>query len=225
MVVNSTHLPIYYKWSTIPTTWQQCFQEAWESFQEGSRPIGAVIVNAEDEIVARGKSAVFGELSDTVVSHNELAHAEMNAMLKLDNRIHNKVNKYTLYTTMEPCPLCFGAFYMSGIKNLAFAAKDKYGGSTNLVGTTPYLSRKQIKIAGPIQQLANLSILLNVYFDLKLGYEKGIAVIDMMEEDYPYAVSLAKQWVKEEKLKEYRSLDIEEVYKMMIHDWQTKKEM
>ncbi|MFS0861147.1 nucleoside deaminase [Fredinandcohnia sp. 179-A 10B2 NHS] len=114
------------KWSTIPYIWQQTFEEAWKSCQEGSRPIGSVIVNTDGEIVARGKSAVFGELSGSVIYHNELAHAEMNAMLKLDNRVHKKVNQYVLYTTMEPCPLCFGAFYMSGIKNLAYAAKDKY---------------------------------------------------------------------------------------------------
>ncbi|WP_412899404.1 hypothetical protein [Bacillus sp. 1P02SD] len=78
--------------------WHQCFREAWTSFQEGSRLIGAVVVNADGEIVARGKSAVFGELSDLVVFHNELAHAEIIALLKLDNRVHTKVNKlYALY--------------------------------------------------------------------------------------------------------------------------------
>lgn len=204
------------KWSTIPYIWQQTFDEAWESYQEGSRPIGSVIVNQEGEIVARGKSAVFGELSDSVIYHNELAHAEMNAMLKLDNREHKKVNQYVLYTTMEPCPLCFGALYMSGIKNLAYAAKDKYGGSTNLLGTTPYLSRKRVLIEGPVPYLDHLSILLNVYFDLQLGYEKGVQVIEQMAEDYPAAVSLAKKWVNDKRLKDVQSM--EEVFEMMIKE-------
>ncbi|RFB18001.1 nucleoside deaminase [Bacillus sp. HNG] len=196
--------------------WRHCFQEAWRSFQEGSRPIGAVVVNGDGEIVARGKSAVFGELSDSVVFHNELAHAEINALLKIDNRVHTKVNHYTLYTTMEPCPLCFGALYMSGIKNLAYAAKDKYGGSTNLLGTTPYLSRKRIQVEGPIPFLEDLSILLNVYFDLKMGYEKGLAVIEKMKDDYPTAVALASEWWKEDRLKDYQNLQMEEVYEMML---------
>ncbi|MFT4413707.1 nucleoside deaminase [Fredinandcohnia humi] len=205
-------------WSVIPYHWQQCFEEAWKSFQEGSRPIGALIVNTEREIVSRGKSAVFNELSDTVISHNEIAHAEVNALLKIDNRIHKKVNNYVLYSTMEPCPLCFGALYMSGLKNLKYAAKDKYGGSTNLLGTTPYLSRKRIQIEGPIPYLADLSILLSVYFDLELGYEKGIAVIDMMAEDYPEAVGLAFKWVEEKRLGDKQNLTIEKVFEMMIED-------
>jgi tRNA(adenine34) deaminase len=205
-------------WSDIPYIWQECFKEAWKSFQEDSRPIGAIVTNDEGEIMARGKSAAFAELSDSVISHNELAHAEMNALLKLDNRVHQKVNSYVLYTTMEPCPVCFGAFYMSGIRNLEYAAKDKYAGSTNLKDTTPYLSRKPIKINGPIAFLEELTILLNVYFDLSRGFTKGDIVQKMMAEDYPRAVELADVWVIEEKLKDYRELEIEEVYRMMLRE-------
>lgn len=205
-------------WSDIPYIWQECFKEAWKSFQEGSRPIGAIVTNGEGEIVARGKSAAFAELSDSVISHNELAHAEMNALLKLDNRVHQKVKSYVLYTTMEPCPLCFGAFYMSGIRNLEYAAKDKYGGSTNLKDTTPYLSRKPIKINGPIAYLEDFSILLNVYFDLSIGFSKGDMVQRMMAEDYPRAVELADVWYRQGKLRDYQQLGIEEVFQMMLKD-------
>jgi tRNA(adenine34) deaminase len=205
-------------WSDIPYIWQECFNEAWKSFQEGSRPIGALVTNSEGEIIARGKSATFAELSDSVISHNELAHAEMNALLKLDNRVHQKVNTYVLYTTMEPCPLCFGAFYMSGIRNLKYAAKDKYGGSTNLKDTTPYLSRKPIRINGPFALLEDLSILLNVYFDLMIGFEKSGPVQKLMAEDYPRVVALADVWFSEGRLIDYRQMVIQEVYQMMLED-------
>lgn len=206
------------KWSDIPYIWQECFKEAWKSFQEGSRPIGALVTNSKGDIVSRGKSATFAELSDSVISHNELAHAEMNALLKLDNRVHQKVNTYVLYTTMEPCPLCFGAFYMSGIRNLEYAAKDKYGGSTNLKDTTPYLSRKPIKINGPFAFLEDFSILLNVYFERMIGFKKGDKVQVMMAEDYPRAVALAEEWFREERLIDYRQMEIQEVYQMMLED-------
>src|SRR5690554_5195878 len=84
------------KWQDIPPVWQECFNVAWQSFQEGSRPIGAVVTDNNGEIIARGKSAAFNELTDCVISHNELAHAEINALLKLDNRIHTARQKYTL---------------------------------------------------------------------------------------------------------------------------------
>ncbi|WP_064093565.1 hypothetical protein [Rossellomorea aquimaris] len=56
------------KWSEVPYVWQECFQEAWTSFQEGSRPVGSIIVNGVGDIVARGKSATFKNLSDSVIS-------------------------------------------------------------------------------------------------------------------------------------------------------------
>jgi tRNA(adenine34) deaminase len=206
------------KWSEVPSIWQECFNQAWEAFQEGSRPIGAVVINENGDIVSKGKSSTLNELSGSVVFHNELAHAEVNALLKLDNRIHKRVTQYTLYSTLEPCPLCFGAFYMSGIRNLEYAAKDKYGGSTNLKDTTPYLSRKPIKIHGPYAYIEHLSILLHIYFDDMIEFNKKSPVHDAMAEDYPEAVALAKEWVKLGKLKEYHQLIIEDVYNMMIEE-------
>jgi tRNA(adenine34) deaminase len=206
------------KWSEVPSIWQECFYQAWEAFQEGSRPIGAVVINENGDIVSKGKSSTLNKLSDSVVFHNELAHAEVNALLKLDNRIHKRVTQYTLYSTLEPCPLCFGAFYMSGIRNLEYAAKDKYGGSTNLKDTTPYLSRKPIKIHGPYPYLEQLSILLHIYFDDMIEFNKKSPVHDAMAKDYPEAVTLAKEWVKLGKLKDYQQMKIEEVYDMLMEE-------
>jgi tRNA(adenine34) deaminase len=206
------------KWSEVPSIWQECFNLAWEAFQEGSRPIGAVVINENGDIVSKGKSSTLNELSGSVVFHNELAHAEVNALLKLDNRIHKRVTQYTLYSTLEPCPLCFGAFYMSGIRNLEYAAKDKYGGSTNLKDTTPYLSRKPIKIHGPYPYLEQLSILLHIYFDDMIEFNKKSPVHDAMAKDYPEAVALAKEWVKLGKLKDYQQMKIEEVYDMLMEE-------
>jgi tRNA(adenine34) deaminase len=205
------------EWKEVPYIWQECFKEAWVSFQEGSRPVGAIVINDEGEIVARGKSSTFNEISNSVISNNELAHAEVNALLKLDNRIHRKVASYVLYSTLEPCPLCFGAFYMSGIRNLEYAAKDKYGGSTNLRNTTPYLSRKPIKINGPVSYLENLSILLNVYFERLIDYPSQV-VLEKITEDYPETINLANSWFEEQKLKNAHQLTIEDVFEMMIID-------
>ena len=205
-------------WSEIPHIWQECFKVAWKSFQEGSRPIGALVTDKEGHIIARGKSAAFNNLTDTVISHNELAHAEINALLKLDNRIHTSRNTDTLYSTMEPCPLCFGAFYMSGIRNLKFAAKDKWAGSTNLKDATPYLSFKPIKIDGPIDHLEQLSIVLNIYFENKIRFGKTNPVSERMAEDYPEAAELAGKWSKEDKLAGNLHMDIENVYSMMQNE-------
>ncbi|MBM6617961.1 nucleoside deaminase [Bacillus suaedaesalsae] len=209
------------KWSDIPVIWQACFHEAWASFQEGSRPVGAIVVNEDGKIVASGKSSTFKETADSVVYNNELAHAEVNALLKLDNRVHQKVNRYILYSTLEPCPLCFSAFYMSGIRNLEYAAKDRYGGSTNLKDTTPYLTRKNITITGPFPYLEELSVMLNIYFDMMIDYTKAHPVHDDFAKDYPRAVSIAYKWVEENRLADFREINIEQVYERLIEEIMT----
>lgn len=203
------------EWTEIPYVWQECFKEAWKSFQEGSRPIGALIADEQGEILARGKSAAFNELTDCVVTNNELAHAEINALLKLDNRLYPKRNTFVLYSTMEPCPLCFGAFYMSGLRKLEYAANDNFAGSANLKGATPYLSRKPIQINGPVSYLENLSIVLNLYFDTVTQYEKSHPVRTLMAAAYVSAAQLAAQWAQEKKLKNPEHLQIEEIYQMV----------
>lgn len=206
------------EWNEIPPVWQECFIEAWKSFQEGSRPIGALVTNADGAIIARGKSAAFNELTDSVISHNELAHAEINAMLKLDNRIHTARQKYTLYSTMEPCPLCFGAFYMSGMRNLKFAAKDKWAGSTNLKDATPYMSFKPIQIEGPIDCLEQLSIVLNICFELTIYQGETTKVATAMAEDYPEAYMLARKWFEEDRLDDKLHFHISEIYAMVQNE-------
>ncbi|WP_422123565.1 nucleoside deaminase [Planococcus sp. X10-3] len=206
------------EWKDIPEVWQECFKEAWKSFQEGSRPIGAVITDKDDAIISRGKSAAFNTLKDSVISNNELAHAEINALLKLDNRVHTIRNVYTLYSTMEPCPLCFGAFYMSGIRKLKFAAKDKWAGSTNLKDTTQYMSLKPIQIEGPFQSLEQLSIVLNVYFELTICSGKASKVTESWREDYPEAVDLAVIWSEQKTLEDKQNMDIADVFIRMQNE-------
>lgn len=202
----------------LPVPWQRCFELAWESLCEGSKPIGAVVVNTEGKIVSTGKCAVFNSLSDSVISHNELAHAEVNALLKLDNRVHTVVYNYTLYSTLEPCPLCLGALYMSGIKILKYAGRDRYGGSTNLLGTTPYLSRKRIQVHGPFPELEEVSIILNVYFDVITENPKGPPLHEKLELDYPKAVEIGRIWAKKRKLEDKKEQPFETIYPLIMKE-------
>jgi tRNA(adenine34) deaminase len=183
----------------LDDTWKRCFELAWEAHLEGSNPIASVVTNEAGNIVGSGKSAVRGEVTDVVISRREIAHAEVNALLQLDNRVHGQVNDYTLYATLEPCPVCFGAFYMSGIRQLKFAAKDGFGGSTNLMGSTPYLSRKPIKLDGPVDGLAELSIFMNVYCDVVAGRESEEIHAEFAC-DYPSVVEAAQLIGKGDRL-------------------------
>lgn len=154
------------RWSDLSPIWQGCLKEAWQAFLHGTVPIGAVIIDENDEIIARGRNHIYDD--DTPpgqVSRNQLAHAELNALLHFDRSKHN-FRACSIYTSMEPCPLCMGAIYMMGIGQVHFAARDTYAGSTNLIGATPYMNRKEIRVFSPPHiELENALIGLVVAFD------------------------------------------------------------
>lgn len=206
------------EWKNVPEVWQECFNEAWKSFQEGSRPIGALVTDREGVIIARGKSAVFNSLTESILSNNELGHAEINALLQLDNRVHTIRNTYTLFSTMEPCPLCFGAFYMSGIRNLKYAARDKWAGSANLQNASPYMSLKPIQVEGPFSSLEELSLVLNMYFELKISPDAASKVTQCWTEFHPDEAALAAKWFHEKTLERNTELTIGDVFTMLQND-------
>ncbi len=87
------------------------------------------------------------DLPGQICGH-KLAHAEINALLAV-SLPHDEFRQLAIYTTMEPCPLCMGAIYMAGVRRIYYACRDSYAGSIDMLGSTPYLSRKPIKAFGP----------------------------------------------------------------------------
>ncbi len=146
-------------WENLSLPWQAALEMAWEAYCSGTIPIGAVVADANGNIVSRGRNRILDTSApDGQIYNDMLAHAEINALLalKLDQESrHDSV----LYTTMEPCPLCMGAFYMSSVRTLHFAAHDPWAGSTNLLGTTPYLSRKPIRVVAPFNSDLEISLI------------------------------------------------------------------
>ncbi len=137
------------QWSDLALPWQACWEEGWNAFLAGSLFIGAVVTRPTGEIVVRGRNHIHDtNVSGGQVGANQLAHAELNALLALGLG-HSHVRTYHIYTLVEPCPLCLGAIYMSGVRNIHYAARDPWAGSTNLLGATPYLAHKRVPVEGP----------------------------------------------------------------------------
>jgi tRNA(adenine34) deaminase len=156
------------KWTELALAWQACLEEAWEAYCQGSVPIGAVVANAEGGVVSRGRNRIRAHSAPGgQVCNSQLAHAELNALLGLDSN-PPEIHSYAVYTSVEPCPLCMGAIYMSGVRQVYFASQDAYAGSTNLLGTTPYLARKPVRAFGPfLGGLAEFTCALHVDFILR----------------------------------------------------------
>ena len=141
--------PLRLMWDSLSLPWRSCLEEAWAAYCGGTIPIGAVITDGDGNLLARGRNRIFDASAPAgQVCQTELAHAELNALLTLGVDEGNR-GSWKLYTTTEPCPLCLGAFYMSGVRTLHYASREPWAGSVNLLGTTPYLARKSIKTFGP----------------------------------------------------------------------------
>ncbi|MBI5943341.1 MAG: nucleoside deaminase [Chloroflexi bacterium] len=146
-------------WESLSPPWQAALEMAWEAYCAGTIPIGAAVADTQGNIISRGRNRILDTSAPKGQVFNDmLAHAEINALLslKLDQESRHTS---ALYTTMEPCPLCMGAFYMSSVRTIHFAARDPYAGSTNLLGTTPYLSRKPIRVVPPFDATLEISLI------------------------------------------------------------------
>lgn len=159
------------KWSDIPFPWQVCIEESWDGFCAGTVPIGAAIFDANGNLLCRARNHIRDDAPPGQLCHNDLAHAEVNALLQIDR---SQVNTHTciLYTAVEPCPLCIGALYMVGIRDVRYIARDTFAGSTDLLGKTWYLSRKPVKVQGPVPELEDFLLTLQTAQHAILGFTK-----------------------------------------------------
>lgn len=99
----------------------EAINEAKKAEQLHEVPIGAVIV-IDDQIIARAHN-----LRET--KQNAVAHAELLAIESACEKLGTwRLERATLYVTLEPCPMCAGAIIMSRVEKVVFGASDPKGG-------------------------------------------------------------------------------------------------
>jgi len=100
--------------------------EAGKANRSGEFPVGCVLVRRA-QIVARG----FRKNSTT--NHNEIDHAEIAALRDLIRRRgESDLSEVILYSTMEPCLMCFSTLILSGVRTIVYGYEDAMGGGTRL---------------------------------------------------------------------------------------------
>jgi tRNA(adenine34) deaminase len=88
----------------------------------GEVPVGAVVVMGE-RIVGRGRNS-------PVASNDPTAHAELLAVRQACLLVGNyRLERATVYSTLEPCVMCAGALVAARVGTLVFGARDlRFGG-------------------------------------------------------------------------------------------------
>jgi len=83
--------------------------------KEGGGPFGAVITR-NGKIIAETYNRV-------VLTHDPTAHAEVLALRKASEILKSHdLSDCVIYTSCEPCPMCLGAIYWSGIRKVVYAS-------------------------------------------------------------------------------------------------------
>ena len=97
--------------------------EAKNAAARGEVPVGAVIVNADGEVLAAAGNRTL-ELRDPT------AHAEVLALRAAAAKLGSeRLIDCDLYVTLEPCAMCAGAISFARIRRLYFGASDPKGGA------------------------------------------------------------------------------------------------
>lgn len=105
---------------------REAILEAGEAARKGEVPIGAVIV-LDDNIIAKAHN-----LKES--TGDPTAHAEILALRKAIEVIqHWRFLGTTIYTTLEPCPMCAGALVMARVTRLVYGAMDPKAGAAGSI--------------------------------------------------------------------------------------------
>ena len=86
-------------------------------------PVGAVVVSADGEVLARAGNR-------TLALRDPTAHAELLAIRAACARLGSeRLTGCDLYVTLEPCAMCAAAISFARIRRLYFGAADPKGGA------------------------------------------------------------------------------------------------
>jgi len=118
----------------------KAIQKAKDSIAAGGFPAGAIIVR-DDEVVGEGIS--IGDKLNDPTSHGDVA-----AIREACRKLHSAdLSGAVLYTSLQPCMMCFGASVNSSISRIVFACSqvkvspDYYGGRYLVSETSAELNR------------------------------------------------------------------------------------
>tara|TARA_B110000003_G_scaffold189205_1_gene188020 strand:+ start:69 stop:521 length:453 start_codon:yes stop_codon:yes gene_type:complete len=116
------------KWMKI------AIDEAHLAMVENEIPVGAVLVK-DNKLIAQAHNR-------PIINIDPTAHAEIEVLRMAGKKLRNyRIPKSTLYVTLEPCAMCFGAMIHARIDRVVFGASDFKSG---VCGSTIDLSSESI---------------------------------------------------------------------------------
>lgn len=146
---------------------QQTLDLARQALAGGEFPVGCVLVS-RDRVVATGKRV------GTRKKHpSELDHAEMITLRNWEAAGKpGNGGPLTLYCTLEPCLMCYGALLISGINTIIYAYEDAMGGgcACDLKQLPSLYRQSRIKLIPGICREESLALFKSFFSDPGADY-------------------------------------------------------
>ena len=133
-------------------------KQAIKAEKEGEVPIGAILV--KDELL------ITKAHNQPITKNDATAHAEIQLLRNAGKKLQNyRLTGSTLYVTLEPCAMCFGAMIHARVKSIVFGAYDP---KTGVCGSSEDLTnancfKHKINITGGVSEI-KCSRLLQTFF-------------------------------------------------------------
>jgi len=120
--------PAPYHWNRAMDA---ALDEARAALDSGDVPVGAVVLDADGAIVARGRNMRERHLDPS-------SHAEVEALRAAARALGRwNLDGCTLVVTLEPCPMCAGAAVSAHVSRIVFGAWDAKMGACGSVWDIP----------------------------------------------------------------------------------------
>lgn len=149
---------------------QMALEEAQQALVRKEFPVGCVMVYEDSVLVTGARHHSAPE------NQNELDHAEMLALRRLVE-LGGKIDrsKVVVFSTLEPCLMCYAALIVNGIRHIVYAYEDVLGGGTGLELTNlnPFYKEMNVVIVPGILRHGSLGLFNKFFSDPCNDYLKG----------------------------------------------------
>ena len=130
------------KWMSL------AIKQAIKADKKGEVPIGAVLVK-DGLLIAKAHN-------QPIAKNDATAHAEIQLLRNAGKKLQNyRLTGSTLYVTLEPCAMCFGAMIHARVNRIVFGASDPKSGvcgsSANLISEA-FFNHKIVVTSGILEQ-------------------------------------------------------------------------
>jgi len=148
----------------------KALEQAHQALDTGEFPVGCVMAY-EDRVLVTGSRR-----HSTTEQRNELDHAEILALRRLvDMGGSIQREKVAVFSTLEPCLMCYSALIVNGIRRIVYAYEDVLGGGTklDLKGLTPFYQDMEIEVVRGIGRQQSLGLFRKFFSNPQNDYLRG----------------------------------------------------